>query len=104
MGVCGTVRVLIIDFYDSYTNSILQLLQGNRNSDDGTKHSEWSAAVVRFDQYTWYAREITSPTICADDLVGNILGRTYCPMLMQSFFHQAQEGQTGLVTSVLLRL
>jgi para-aminobenzoate synthetase len=60
MGVCGTVRVLIIDFYDSYTNSILQLLQGTRNSDDGTKHSEWSSAVIRFDQYNWYVDAVVT--------------------------------------------
>ena len=49
----GTLRVLIIDHYDSYTNNILQLLQEEVIDDGGTKYSAWDSAVVRFDQYTW---------------------------------------------------
>ncbi|EGE03538.1 para-aminobenzoate synthase [Trichophyton equinum CBS 127.97] len=37
-----TLRVVIIDHYDSYTNNIVQLLQDT-----------WSVAVIRFDEFTW---------------------------------------------------
>ncbi|KAL2265890.1 hypothetical protein VTJ83DRAFT_6990 [Remersonia thermophila] len=49
----GTVKVLIIDHYDSYTNNILQLLQGSQTGQDGSTYPEWSVAVVRFDQFDW---------------------------------------------------
>ncbi|OCK79549.1 ADC synthase [Lepidopterella palustris CBS 459.81] len=66
MGLGGTLRVLIIDHYDSYTNNLLQLLQGTRETDDGTRHSEWSSAVVRFDQYTWeHFRDYVLPSVDA---------------------------------------
>lgn len=50
----GTVKVLIIDHYDSYTNNILQLLQGSQNGLDGGSYPEWSVVIVRFDQFRWY--------------------------------------------------
>ena len=50
----GTVKVLIIDHYDSYTNNILQLLQGSTSGRDGESYPEWSVAIVRFDQFDWY--------------------------------------------------
>lgn len=42
----GTLRAVIIDHYDSYTNNILQLLP----------EPQWNAAVIRFDQFSWYVR------------------------------------------------
>ncbi|KAI9803141.1 MAG: Protein phosphatase PP2A regulatory subunit B [Piccolia ochrophora] len=49
----GTLKVLIIDHYDSYTNNILQLLQGFKINSKGVKYPEWNAVVIRFDQFTW---------------------------------------------------
>lgn len=49
----GTLRAVIIDHYDSYTNNILQLLQKGSQDDRGTPYSEWSVAVIRFDQFSW---------------------------------------------------
>jgi hypothetical protein len=49
----GTIKVLIIDHYDSYTNNILQLLQGTQKGHDGKSYPEWSVAIVRFDQFSW---------------------------------------------------
>ncbi|OAQ90455.1 para-aminobenzoate synthase [Purpureocillium lilacinum] len=49
----GTAKVLIIDHYDSYTNNILQLLQGTRTGHDGVPYPEWSVVIVRFDQFSW---------------------------------------------------
>ncbi|KAJ0426733.1 ADC synthase [Aspergillus carlsbadensis] len=50
----GTVKVLIIDHYDSYTNNILQLLQGTGvDETSGQEYPEWSVAIVRFDQFSW---------------------------------------------------
>lgn len=49
----GTIKVLIIDHYDSYTNNILQLLQGTQQGRDGKSYPEWSVAIVRFDQFSW---------------------------------------------------
>ncbi|KAL3493924.1 ADC synthase [Aspergillus germanicus] len=49
----GTLKVLIIDHYDSYTNNILQLLQGTGIDDSGQEYPEWSVAIVRFDQFSW---------------------------------------------------
>jgi len=53
MGLRGTIRALIVDHYDSYTNNILQLLQGTGETPEGVSYPEWSVAVVRFDQYSW---------------------------------------------------
>jgi hypothetical protein len=50
----GTVKVLIIDHYDSYTNNILQLLQGSQPDQDGNLYPEWSVTIIRFDQFNWY--------------------------------------------------
>lgn len=50
----GTAKVLIIDHYDSYTNNILQLLQGTRTGHDGVPYPEWNVVIVRFDQFSWY--------------------------------------------------
>lgn len=50
----GTIKVLIIDHYDSYTNNILQLLQGTQEGPDGSLYPEWSVTIVRFDQFSWY--------------------------------------------------
>ncbi|POR31216.1 Uncharacterized protein TPAR_08579 [Tolypocladium paradoxum] len=50
----GTIKVLIIDHYDSYTNNILQLLQGTQKGPDGSLYPEWSVSVFRFDQFSWY--------------------------------------------------
>lgn len=52
-----TLRVLIIDHYDSYTNNILQLLQQEIVELDGTTYPAWDSAIVRFDQFTWYVPE-----------------------------------------------
>ncbi|KAL4783848.1 ADC synthase [Aspergillus varians] len=49
----GTLKVLIIDHYDSYTNNILQLLQGSVVDAAGQEYPEWSVAIVRFDQFSW---------------------------------------------------
>ncbi|KAL3462227.1 ADC synthase [Aspergillus heterothallicus] len=49
----GTLKVLIIDHYDSYTNNILQLLQGTAVDAAGDEYPEWSVAIVRFDQFSW---------------------------------------------------
>ncbi|KAF4333980.1 para-aminobenzoate synthase [Fusarium beomiforme] len=49
----GTIRALIIDHYDSYTNNILQLLQGTQQRVDGKSYPEWNVAIVRFDQFSW---------------------------------------------------
>ena len=49
----GTVRVLIIDHYDSYTNNILQLLQGVKEDGEGHRYPEWKAVIVRYDQFSW---------------------------------------------------
>ncbi|KAL2843601.1 ADC synthase [Aspergillus pseudodeflectus] len=49
----GTLKVLIIDHYDSYTNNILQLLQGTGLDESGQEYPEWSVAIVRFDQFSW---------------------------------------------------
>ncbi|PCD23190.1 hypothetical protein AU210_014713 [Fusarium oxysporum f. sp. radicis-cucumerinum] len=49
----GTIKVLIIDHYDSYTNNILQLLQGTQKGHDGQSYPEWSVSIVRFDQFSW---------------------------------------------------
>ncbi|KAI9801278.1 MAG: Protein phosphatase PP2A regulatory subunit B [Piccolia ochrophora] len=43
----GTVRVVIIDHYDSYTNNILQLLQGIRTHGGGKKYQEWDPVIIR---------------------------------------------------------
>lgn len=57
----GTAKVLIIDHYDSYTNNILQLLQGTRTGHDGVPYPEWNVVIVRFDQFSWYVP--SSPTL-----------------------------------------
>ncbi|KAL2812982.1 ADC synthase [Aspergillus granulosus] len=49
----GTLKVLIIDHYDSYTNNILQLLQGTSVDESGKEYPQWSVAIVRFDQFSW---------------------------------------------------
>ncbi|KAK2739949.1 Protein phosphatase PP2A regulatory subunit B [Myotisia sp. PD_48] len=49
----NTLRVVIIDHYDSYTNNILQLLQNATQCTNEESHPEWSVAIVRFDQFTW---------------------------------------------------
>ncbi|KAF2402836.1 ADC synthase [Trichodelitschia bisporula] len=62
----GTLRVLIIDHYDSYTNNILQLLQDTSSTVDGEAYPQWSAAVVRFDQYSWeHFRDTILPALDA---------------------------------------
>lgn len=53
----GTIKVLIIDHYDSYTNNILQLLQGTQKGHDGQSYPEWSVSIVRFDQFSWYVEQ-----------------------------------------------
>jgi len=100
MGLDGTLRVLIIDHYDSYTNNLLQLLQGTREADDGTCHSEWSSAVVRFDQYTWYVGTYFRSLLLANIQLGNISGTIYYRRLTQSSFRQALVGQIGLAILV----
>jgi para-aminobenzoate synthetase len=57
----GTLKVLIIDHYDSYTNNILQLLQGTGVDESGQEYPEWSVAIVRFDQFSWYVRPSPFP-------------------------------------------
>ncbi|PGH17493.1 hypothetical protein AJ79_01093 [Helicocarpus griseus UAMH5409] len=52
MGCPGTLRAVIIDHYDSYTNNILQLLQ-TTSTRDGLLYPHWSVAVIRFDQLSW---------------------------------------------------
>lgn len=54
MGRSGTLRAVIIDHYDSYTNNILQLLQELSRDGTGMSYPEWSVAVVRFDQFSWF--------------------------------------------------
>jgi para-aminobenzoate synthetase len=49
----GTLKAVIIDHYDSYTNNILQLLQGTATDAEGQHYPEWSVAIVRFDQFSW---------------------------------------------------
>ncbi|KAJ6441382.1 para-aminobenzoate synthase [Purpureocillium lavendulum] len=49
----GTAKVLIIDHYDSYTNNILQLLQGTQLGQDGVAYPEWNVVIVRADQFSW---------------------------------------------------
>ncbi|KAM5439290.1 para-aminobenzoate synthase, (PABA) [Microsporum ferrugineum] len=46
-----SLRVVIIDHYDSYTNNIIQLLQNTGEKEAG--FPEWSVAVIRFDEFTW---------------------------------------------------
>lgn len=53
MGGPGTLRAVIIDHYDSYTNNILQLLQKTARGTNGVPHLEWNIAVIRFDQFSW---------------------------------------------------
>ncbi|KAL1956642.1 hypothetical protein VTO42DRAFT_6989 [Malbranchea cinnamomea] len=53
MGRQGTLKAVIIDHYDSYTNNILQLLQKVSLDDRGVSYSHWSVSVIRFDQFSW---------------------------------------------------
>ena len=53
----GTLRVVIIDHYDSYTNNTLQLLSATQQTPEGSSFPKWDVVVVRFDQYTWYVRK-----------------------------------------------
>ncbi|EFW20914.1 Protein phosphatase PP2A regulatory subunit B [Coccidioides posadasii str. Silveira] len=53
MGRSGTLRAVIIDHYDSYTNNLLQLLQNTSRGAGDVPYPEWSVAVVRFDQFSW---------------------------------------------------
>ncbi|KAI2046362.1 para-aminobenzoate synthase, (PABA) [Ophidiomyces ophidiicola] len=53
MNYRGTLRAVIIDHYDSYTNNILQLLQKTSLGASDVPYPEWNVAVIRFDQFSW---------------------------------------------------
>jgi para-aminobenzoate synthetase len=65
----GTLKVLIIDHYDSYTNNILQLLQGTGLDESGQEYPEWSVAIVRFDQFSWFVPPPIAPSLCGYHLL-----------------------------------
>jgi hypothetical protein len=56
----GTLRVLILDHFDSYTNNILKLLQGSSETAEGVSYPHWSPVVVRFNQYSWQVKSTSS--------------------------------------------
>lgn len=55
-----TLKVVILDHYDSYTNNLLQLLHNDAQDSNGESYPEWDVAVIRFDQFSWsvYRQEV----------------------------------------------